>query len=70
MQPDPLVMPREILTFPVGEAANLRRADYPWLVAVHAYLKGGDGATDGVPGADGYLVLELYDRDPEASDAA
>lgn len=47
-------MPREILTYspPGGE---FRRADYPWLRAVRASIRGGNGgaASDGSPGGLG-----------------
>lgn len=72
MQPDPQdrVMPREILTFPPGEAVTFRRADFPWLVGARVHLKGGDAAhADGRPGDDGYAIVELYDRHPEGTDA-
>lgn len=50
--------PREVLVFDAGRD-TLRLADYPWLVATRVILKGGDA--DG--GDDGYVLVELYDRE-------
>lgn len=58
------VMPREIVTFqpPGGE---FRKADYPWLRAVRACVRGGDGgaSSDGTPGERGETRIELIHDD-------
>jgi hypothetical protein len=52
---------REILVFGPGEP-EFRPADYPWLIGVRSFVKGGDASPDGVDGEPGYAILELYGR--------
>lgn len=61
-QGDGPVQPRETLIF--SSSGEFRKEDYPWLVAVRAHVKGGDAGTADKPGADGYVILELFDQWP------
>lgn len=62
MSDDQAVAPRETLVLTSSEAIDLKR--YPWVVAVRAYLKGADAGTAHGSGESGYILLELYDREP------
>jgi hypothetical protein len=53
------VNPREILV--LTQDGTFRRDDYPWAVAIRVISKGGDA--DG--GEDGYVLIELYDQEPD-----
>jgi len=54
-------MPRETLIF--RESGTFRPSDYPWLVEYRVHVKVANaGAADG-PGEDGYVMLELFDRE-------
>jgi hypothetical protein len=54
------LVPRDILTFTVP-GGEFRKADYPWLVAVRATVRGGDGgaSSDGNLGEAGETISTL-----------
>lgn len=58
-------LPREVVVAQHGESLDLSRSTYPWLRYVVVKAKGGDAGSEWTPGQPGYVIVELYDQEPE-----